>query len=396
MVDTTRPFLVVYIVWHPNFDLGPKVAKALFEHFRRENYERIIGGTGISVVYRFAIADGTNGPLPIDFSSAETSAVIVLADQQFSKDPIWTSYLEEIVAQTAATGLATRLLPVAMDAGVLDALKLDEQALRWFKWKGSLADLTATLIGHLTYQFCRMLRHYLEHLRRPGESREALRGYLRKVDIFLSHSKHDPNDAGERIAKAIRKQLTTRDGLDSFFDVYDIPPGVKFQDVLLSQIEVSAVVAIHTDSFSSREWCRREIIEAKRHHRPLVIANCITDKDERGFPYLGNVPIIRLDDRKLTRVDVVIRALLDEILRDFLWQCRVELMRPKAALGVTFLPRPPELISLAALVPATEGEPTIIVYPDPPLGAEEQRLFHDIASHIQLRSATEWLAGAVR
>lgn len=109
MVDTARPFLVVYIVWHPNFDLGPKVAKALFEHFRRENYERITGGSGISVVYRFAIADGTNRPLPIDFSSAETSAVIVLADQNFSGDPIWTSYLEEIVAQTAATGLATRL-----------------------------------------------------------------------------------------------------------------------------------------------------------------------------------------------------------------------------------------------------------------------------------------------
>lgn len=396
MVDSARPFLVVYIVWHPNFDLGPKVAKALFEHFRRENYERITGGTGISVVYRFAIADRTDKPLPIDFSTAETSAVIVLGDLNFSSDPIWTSYLGEIAAQTAATGLGARLFLVAMDARVLESLKLDEQALRWFQWKGSLPDLTATLIGHLTYQFCRMLRHYLEHLRRPGETREALRGYLKKVDIFLSHSKHDPNEAGERIAKAIRKQLTTRDGLDSFFDVYDIPPGVKFQDVLLSQIEVSAVVAIHTDSFSSREWCRREIIEAKRHHRPLVIANCIADKDERGFPYLGNVPIIRLDDRKLTRVDVVIRALLDEILRDFLWQCRVELMRPKASPGVTFLPRPPELISLAALVPATDGEPTIIVYPDPPLGAEEERLFHDIAPHIQLRSATEWLAGAVR
>lgn len=279
---------------------------------------------------------------------------------------------------------------------MLDALELDEQAIRWFKWKSSVSDRTAALIGHLTYQFCRMLRHYLEHLRRPSETTEALRGYLKKVDIFLSHSKHDLKDAGERIAKAIRKQLTTRDGLDSFFDVYDIPPGVKFQDVLLSQIEVSAVVAIHTDSFSSREWCRREIIEAKRHHRPLVIANCISDKDERGFPYLGNVPIIRLDVRKLARVNVVICALLDEILRDFLWQCRVELMRPKASPGVTFLPRPPELISLAALVPAIEGEPTIIVYPDPPLGAEEERLFHDIAPHIQLRSATEWLAGAVR
>ncbi|MGO4486737.1 hypothetical protein, partial [Rhizobium sp. 2TAF27] len=192
-------------------------------------------------------------------------------------------------------------------------------------------------------------------------------------------------------------QLHHSMGHDRFFDVYDIPPGLRFQKVLLSKIKVSAVIAIHTDSFSSREWCRREIIEAKRHNRPLVIANCISDKDERGFPYLGNVPIVRLDDENSNRVDIVIRALLDEILRDFLWKCRVELMRPnKKKPRVIFLPRPPELISLAALIPAAEGRRSIIVYPDPPLGAEEERLFHAIAPKIRLRSATEWLAGVVR
>ncbi|QSY97977.1 toll/interleukin-1 receptor domain-containing protein (plasmid) [Rhizobium bangladeshense] len=158
-----------------------------------------------------------------------------------------------------------------------------------------------------------MLRHYLEHLRRPDETRQALLGFLKKVDIFLSHSKHDKNDAGEQVAKAIRKKLTERDGLGSFFDVYDIPPGLKFHDVLLAQIEISAVIAVHTDSFSSREWCRREIIEAKRHNRPLVIANCIADRDERGFPYLGNVPIIRLENKKASRIEAVINALLDEV-----------------------------------------------------------------------------------
>ncbi|KQW72349.1 toll/interleukin-1 receptor domain-containing protein [Ensifer sp. Root127] len=396
MVDTARPFIVIYVVWHPSFAMGHAVAKGLFEHFRRESYVKITGGTGISVLYRYALANGSDQPLPIDFTMAETSSVIVLADENFVNDPVWMTFLRKIADQTGSTGLSTRLFPVAMAPGIVAALKVDEQILRWADWKGSIDDLTATLIGHLTFQFCRMLRHYLEHLRRPNETTEALLGYLKKVDIFLSHSKNDTNDAGVHVAMAIRKKLTQSDGMGSFFDVYDIPPGLKFQDVLLTQISVSAVIAIHTDSFSSREWCRLEIIEAKRHNRPLVIANCISDKDERGFPYLGNVPIIRLDQKKTKRIDVVIRALLDEILRNFLWQCRVELMRPKATSGVTFLPRPPELISLAALVPATDGKPSIIVYPDPPLGAEEERLFYAIAPHIQLRSATEWLAGATR
>lgn len=396
MVDTARPFIVIYIVWHPKFALGHEVARLLFEHFRRENYERITGGTGISVVYRFAMAESSDKPLPIDFSTAETSAVIVLADKNLADDSVWMNYLRELAYQTTEKGLATRLFPVAMEPGIIPALKLDEQIIPLFEWKGDSGERAAALIGHLTFQFCRMLRHYLEHLRRPDESSQALLSYLRKVDIFLSHSKHDANDAGVRVAQAIRAKLTNRDGLGSFFDVYDIPPGLKFQEVLLTQIGISAVIAIHTDSFSSREWCRREIIEAKRHNRPLVIANCISDRDERGFPYLGNVPIIRLDEQNEERIDVVIRALLDEILRDFLWQCRVELMRVNAKPGVTFLPRPPELISLAALVPANDGEQAVIVYPDPPLGVEEERLFHKIAPNLQLRSATEWLAGALR
>lgn len=298
MIDTARPFIVTYVVWHPSFAVGHTVAKALFEHFRRESYEKITGGTGISVVYRYALADGTDEPLPIDFAAAETSAIVVLADQNFAQDPVWMDFLQRISDQTTAAGLSTVLFPVAMDPGIINQIKKAEQALPWSDWKGSIEDKVFKLIGLLTFQFCRMLRHYLEHLRRPDEARQALLRFLKKVDIFLSHSKHDKNDAGEQVAKAIRKKLTERDGLGSFFDVYDIPPGLKFHDVLLAQIEISAVIAVHTDSFSSREWCRREIIEAKRHNRPLVIANCIADRDERGFPYLGNVPIIRLENKR--------------------------------------------------------------------------------------------------
>lgn len=113
------------------------------------------------------------------------------------------------------------------------------------------------------------------------------------MQIFLSHSKHDNN--GVQIAKAIRTHLHNGHGLASFFDVHDIPAGLRFQVVLLQQVRVSAMVAIHTDSYSSREWCRREVIEAKRWNVPLVVANSISDLDERGFPYMGNVPVVRLE-----------------------------------------------------------------------------------------------------
>ena len=236
-----------------------------------------------------------------------------------------------------------------------------------------------------------MLRSYLERLRHPADEEAELERYLKKVQVFLSHSKRDTD--GERIAKAIRQALFDGDGLSSFFDVHDITPGLRFDKVILNQVRVSAVVAVHTDSFSSREWCRREIIEAKRASVPLVIANCLADVDERGFPYMGNVPVVRMDPALVDRIGDVIGRLLDEVLKDFLWRCRIKLVRVETDERVRFLPRPPELISLASIDRIPEGQ-TVLVYPDPPLGAEEQRLFKEIAPDVRLRSLTEWVAEA--
>ncbi len=365
------------------------MAESLREHFRRALYENVAGGTGISVIFRSAPAPGSATPLLIDLDEAETTAIVVLADSALAEDPAWVAYLRELFDRTDAAGLGSRVFPVAVERAAL-AIGFDEQALRWDVWEGKEPEHRQRLIRELAYEFCRMLRHYLEHLKRPAEDEAALELYLKKVQIFLSHSKHD--DDGERTARAIRDKLHASHGLSSFFDVHDIPAGLRFQRVLIQQVKMSAVVAVHTDSYSSREWCRREIIEAKRWNVPLVVANCISDLDERGFPYLGNVPIVRLDPRGPDRIDVVIGRLLDEVLKDFLWRCRVELVRDAADRAVVFVPRPPELISLVGVPTATEVPEPVIVYPDPPLSAEEERLFEEVAPRVRLRSMTEWLA----
>lgn len=87
--------------------------------------------------------------------------------------------------------------------------------------------------------------------------------------------------------------------------------------------------------------------------------------------------------------------LLDEVLKDFLWRCRVELVCNRDP-AIIFVPLPPELILLAGLPPSTDVPEPMIVYPDPPLSAEEERLFEAVAPRVRLRSLTEWLAGAVR
>jgi hypothetical protein len=384
----TRPFLVIYVAWHPAFADGARLAKVLFDHYRRKLYENVSGGAGVPVVYRSVSAAGDRVPMDVNLDEAETSAIVMLIDDHWVEDEDWLMWGQQMMERTEAAGLGARIFPVAFSASAI-AIGVAEQAVRWDRWEAAIERTREQrLMSTLTYQFCRMLRSYLERLRHPAAEEEELLRYLKRVEIFLSHSKHDPN--GERIAALIREALS-RGGLDSFFDVHDIPAGLRFNKVILQKVKVSAVVAIHTDSYSSREWCRREIIEAKRWNVPLVIANCLSDLDERGFPYMGNVPVVRMDPIAADRIEYVIGRLLDEVLKDFLWRCWVQLVGAVAA-NVVFLPRPPELISLAALADHADSGATL-VYPEPPIGAEEQRLFEIIAPKVRLRSMTEWLAG---
>ena len=53
--------------------------------------------------------------------------------------------------------------------------------------------------------------------------------------------------------------------------------------------------------------------------------------------------------------------------------------------------RPPELIALAALPSGDEGPTPTIVYPEPLLSADEERLFSEIAPGVRVLTLTEWL-----
>ena len=107
---------------------------------------------------------------------------------------------------------------------------------------------------------------------------------------------------------------------------------------------------------------------------------------------MGNVPVVRLEDRQEERIDFLVGRLFDELLKDYLRHCRIELHGSAAEPGVMFIPRPPELISLANLPGESEGTDAVIAYPDPPISNEEEDLFTKVAPRVGLRSLMEWTA----
>lgn len=402
--DIARPFFVIHIVWHPECALGETIANSLMQHFRRDLYKNIVGGVGIPVVFRSECLPGAITPIPVSLEDSETSATIVVLDENLVSSAEWLNYINNIDSElkdSSKSGFKRLLFPVAISSEALSKSSIGPQALRWDGWGGDEGSRIQRLRSELTYEFCRMLRYNLAQLEAPTE--RNLSEYLKKVQVFLSHSKHD--DEGAAIARAIRLRIYEGHGLSSFFDVHDIPAGLPFDEVLLHQVRVSAMVAIHTDSYSSREWCRKEIIEAKTWNVPLVVANSINTMDERGFPYMGNVPLVRLgyDPTDTDRIDIVVGRLLDEVLKDYLWRCQTHEIRAGLPIGAIFIPRPPELISLSCIpniLPedqeSTARQDIMLIYPDPPLNAEEERLLSRVAPHVQIRSLNEWKAGAIR
>lgn len=393
-VPPSRPFIVIYVLWHPGFEGGKALAEALYGHFRRNLFVNVTGGAGISVVYRSAAQHGSSAPPAIDFEDAETTAVVTLVDRNLCADSHWKNYLDQTAAAAERLQLRALMLPVAIEkeATSIGSSIKELNFLRWYQSAElEIEQRTKKLIADISYELCRMLRHYLEQLRHPAESAGALAQYLKKVRIFLSHSKHDT--FGKRIATEVRQHIISETGLATFFDATDIPPGLRFSDVLMHYVRVSAVIAIHTDSYSSREWCRREILEAKRSHVPLVVVNCINDFEERSFPYIGNVPAIRMEPGDGARIGAIIALLIDEVLKDFLWMCRVEVAKKYTDEFTIFVSRPPELIALTSIPPGgcNGKQPMKLIYPDPPLGAEEIQVFKDVAPALALQSYSQWL-----
>lgn len=385
---TTRPLFALYVMWHPSYREGQVIADRLRRHFGRDLYRSVVEGRGISVLERSEPVPGARTPLPIDWEDAEFTAVVVLSEPMLIDDREWTGYVRDIAKAAREKGIPAGFFPVTMDPRGLE-LGVAQQALRWDEWDGSGAERTRRLTSDLTHEFCRILRHRLDHLGSAADGEASLGRYLDRIQVFLSHSKHD--DRGESAARSIRDWIHAYSPLESFFDFHDIPPGLPFDEVLLHQIGASgAVVAVHTDSYSSREWCRREVIEAKRRLAPMIVVDCLQDVDPRKMAYLGNVPVVRMEPGRTDRIATIAGCLLDEIFRTWLWRCRIGPYLPDSP-EVLFTARPPELIALAAVPLGSEDSAPAIVYPEPMMSADEERLFRAISPRIRMQTLTDWL-----
>ena len=387
MTQSAQPPFIVYVMWHPDFVDSEPIADTIHTYFLNPRLQHAAGGQAFEVRF-YKEKNPSAVPVSVAWDAPCPIAIVVLIDHCVANTPEWIGCVRQLGERTITEGLHTRMIPVTMEHSVLEKITLDQQVIRWDKWTGGVKERKARLMRELTYEFARMFRHQLYLIHHPNDDQNSIGPYLDKIRIFLSHSKHDKH--GANVAGKIRRWLHSSSTLSSFMDVYDIPPGLPFAKVIEHSIEHSVMLVVYTDSYSSREWCHHEVIAAKRHCVPMVVVDCLHKGDERAFPYLGNVPVIRMNPMCPNRIPNVVSRLLVEILGDMLWKTHIATLQEHDSL-LTFIGRPPEFVSLASrgLNPDQQG---VIVYPDPPLSNAEEALIGAAWNGLKFLSMSQWLA----
>ena len=169
------------------------------------------------------------------------------------------------------------------------------------------------------------------------------------LKLFISHAKTD----GVAMAKSllgVLRQLQEADpdgaGFEYFYDAEHIAPGTVWREVLEAQASGSVLIALRTEAYESRYWCRREFLLAESSGMPIVAV------DLRREQYHGSallpfevVPSVRVHDGNLIRV--VLHAMGTHL--------RALRVASAAAPTVKVLPHRPSVYSLAGAGRASAG-----------------------------------------
>ncbi len=386
--------LRLYVVYDPAYLAGPEWVRMLAAVFGRLGMVRDAVGFGVPVMHRSVPwgADqpglpGTQHPRLIDLEAAACNCVLLLMDPVMSgfREAAWNAWLQELAGRIEARGGRDLLVPVVLSDSTPGFFQ--KQAIRPVSAGLPVDDAGRTRI------LVQLLNAILVH-RHPRDRRSA---HLPGHGIFVSHAKRDGVETARRIVETIGR---VNEGLGPrcFFDVDSLVPGADYPAQFEAAIASGSLLALMTDAYHTRPWCRWELLTAKRLGRPIVVADLTAGRIERTYPYAGNVPTLCVDGGddgtgplRDTEVERLTLALLTEALRVDLWQAQAA-----SQLGdrpVRLLARPPELVDLIAgqACPgdAAGGTPGWIVYPDPPLSAEETELLQRASSHRLLLSLSQ-------
>ncbi|MEM1330056.1 MAG: hypothetical protein AAGG07_05810 [Planctomycetota bacterium] len=339
-----KPAFLLYIVFHPASDASRTLARRLHSFLNDNPVE-----PGLRVGTRFCPeTPDRKPPAALDLAQAGRNFVVVLADAHLNTDDAWRSYVGDLGEQL--DGELDRLMPIQLSS---NAWPLDPR-LKTTNFARAYADEDPERYAErvLLTELCRHL----------GAAGTPAPGDPAPTEVFLSHTKLDI-DRPPRVFDAFIRHLNAKHPVAAWVDCAKIGSGDDFEARISAGASQTSMLCLLTDRYSSREYCRTEVLLAKRYDRPLVVVDALQETDKRGFPYLGNATVVRWADNPSEIIDV----LLKELLRNLIAESDLE---RQATAGETVFRRPPEVLTVLERC----GRKGAILYPDPPLGRAESHV----------------------
>ncbi len=361
--------LSVFIVWHPDYTEGQQIADFLYSILCRDFSKPLIRSMGIPVYFRNTRAAKASQPIDIDFSESEYTAVIALVDDKFILDPEFRKYIDEISDECDKVAIKRRVYPIAISKNAHKvSAKFSEINFIPINEKASPIEQIKSNVLH---ELCRLLMN----MKKASDEKDST-PVSPPVKLFISHSKHDESKDD---AVDFRNFINSQTQLKTFFDANDIAYGSNFGEQIKKSSRESALVAFQSDSYADREWCRVEVLEAKKAGCPIVIVNAVQNKEQRVFPYLGNYPSIRFKDKNYLQI---IDLTLEQVLFNRYTIKFIDSLTDQYGIKANrILSTSPELFNFIQLKKDglnKKEEIGLVIYPDPPLGSEEMEILNQL------------------
>lgn len=361
-----QPLSVVF-VWNL---ADNKVVKPILEHcsnlLSRDIRNPFSRSINLPIFYYTTLEKG----VPESFDHLNSDKIIIFAF--ISKEVIiqseWTNYIHNL--NKISNGV---VIPIALDKYAFNIGFPTNQKnfIRFFEFTSNPIDKIFISIAHEIYRYA--LNENFQ---------EILNGRDNSLKLFLSHTKEGKR--GVKLAEKL-KEFIDNSQMRNFFDATDISIGYRFDEEIKNNIKESSIIVIHSDTYSSRYWCQKEILTAKAEERPIISVNIIENFEDRNFPFASNIPELRVKYNDGISEEDLLRILscaIVETIRFFYSKKLLNSYCNNSEDKVKIICRPPEVADIQKLLSYENGKINTvyksILYPEPPVYLEEMTFLEKI------------------
>ena len=362
--------LRIFVVWHPEYKDGLGLANDLHSWFGGPGRGWHRAGLGIPVMF-WTSQDSETPPGSIPTDSQTYAVVVPLVDDHFAALRNWRDWID----QGIPAACHIRFWAVHPAAFQIDRLSpINPLGTR---------ECSGEALRRLLTESCSQLLVAERRSRREGS-----------LSFFISYARKD----GAGVAGEVRRALLEYGNVQVFMDVHDIEPGRGWQERLDKGIEDgAAMLAIVTDEYSQRAWCRRELREFRtpvydskggKHWwlRPVFVLDALSGNRTRSMFEIGSAPTTRWQKGAAT---AIIDALVLDVLFGEVQRLRASRVESQEAEVINWVPDTWTILELQRLM---RPKPlSKLVYPGDGLPQVEMERLYDVFPGLKLRSFEETL-----